>query len=147
MSITKRIESINNLQDLFNFSVKRVLANRRPAFNQTREYCVYHTARIGGYRSCCVAGAVIPPELYTPEVEGNDIMFLQSNGMFDKVFPANIRNIPKAGDFLRDLQTAHDGHAERWAHGRITRKEFQRDFLNAATRVAQEYGLDHTQVR
>src|SRR5690606_32858729 len=147
MTITKRIESIDNLQDLFNFTVKRVLANRRPAYNQKWNSCAYRTERIGGYRSCCVAGAVIPPELYTPEAEGQDILGLQNNGLYDKVFPANIRNIPQVYDFLRYLQRAHDTHAYRWEKGFATRKQFQQDFLNAATRVTQDYGLDHTQVR
>src|SRR5690606_15893638 len=59
MSYVKRLRALSTLQEVFDFSVTRVLKNRRPAYNKKHGYCAYRTERIGGYCSVCVVGALM----------------------------------------------------------------------------------------
>ena len=93
-------------QAIFNTVVKHLLTQNKKSMDSTggamrREICAYRGE--GGLK--CAVGCLIPDELYTPNMEGVDALWIATDHPELKVVPA-FDEAYRA--LLGDLQTVHD---------------------------------------
>lgn len=101
-----------NAQEAFNIAATHLLNQNQQARKPGNVACSYR-AEVDGKVLKCAVGALIPDEVYKPEMENKNILGLTLN--FPEVCEP-LKDVPKA--LLRDLQYLHDTSQPRyWRQG------------------------------
>lgn len=125
-------------QTALNTATAKLIEQGRVSYDLNRG-CLYRDGQGG----CCGIGHLIPDEIYTTEIEGNDICTLLSLDDFGQAFPEVADHFIDVDiGLLEGIQSAHDDIVGGWCDEPLIGDAFRKAIAESMATLAADYGLE-----